>query len=78
MKNKWDLFWKDWGDVLNIQSRFYRKHWFGTLIYCALWALYYLMAFTNLFDDFYCWIWEATSDLKEKVTSVFKKGKHEK
>lgn len=78
MKNKWNLFWKDYGAELKRDFRFCRKHWFATLMYCAFMVLYYLAAFTELFDDFYCWIWDVASDLKEKATSVFKKGKHEK
>ena len=47
-------------------------------MYCAVMALYVIGCYTGVFADFYLWAVDKASDLKEKVTSVFKKGKHEK
>lgn len=78
MKNKWNLFWKDYGAELKSNIRFLRKHWLGTLVYCAIMALYMIGCYTGVFANFYLLIVDKVSDLKEKATSVFKKGKHEK
>ena len=78
MKNKWKLFWKDYVAVCESSIGFCRKHWFGTLMYCAFMALYYLASFTKLFDEFYFWVFDVASDLKDGLVSIFKKGKHEK
>lgn len=78
MKNKWNLFWKDYGAEMKSNIRFVRKHWVGTLTYCAIMTLYVIVCCTDVFADFYLWAVDKASDLKEKVTSVFKKGKHEK
>ena len=78
MKNKWNLFWKDYGAEAKSNIRFIRKHWIGTLMYCAIMALYMIGCCTGVFADFYLLVVDKVSDLKEKVTSVFKKGKHEK
>lgn len=78
MKNKWNLFWKDYGAELKSNIGFVRKHWVGTLTYCAIMTLYAIVCCTGVFADFYLWAVNKASDLKEKVTSVFRKGKHEK
>ena len=78
MKNKWNLFWKDYGAEAKSGIRFVRKHWIGTLMYCAIVALYIIGCYTDVFADFYLWAVDKASVLKEKVTSFFKKGKHEK
>ena len=78
MKNKWNLFWKDYGDLATDSIRFYRKHWFGCLLYLAVMVLYIVGCLNDWFDDLYCWIDDKISFLKNKVKSVFRKGKHEK
>lgn len=78
MKNKWKLFWKDYGDLATDSIRFCRKHWFGCLLYLAILALYVIGSLNDLFEDLYCWIDDKISFLKNKVKSVFGKGKHEK
>lgn len=78
MKNKWKLFWKDYGDLATDSIRFSRKHWFGCLLYLAILALYVIGSLNDWFEDLYCWIDDKISFLKNKVKSVFGKGKHEK
>lgn len=78
MKNKWNLFWKDYGDLTTDSIRFCRKHWFGCLLYLAILALYVIGSLNDWFEDLYCWIDDKISFLKNKVKSVFGKGKHEK
>ena len=78
MKNKWNLFWKDYGDLVTDSIRFCRKHWFGCLMCLAISALYIIGCVAGWFEDLYCWIDDKISFLKNKVKSVFEKGKHEK
>ena len=78
MKNKCNLFWKDYGDLATDSIRFCRKHWFGCLLYLAVMVLYIAGCLNDWFYDLYCWIDDKISFLKNKVKSVFRKGKHEK
>ena len=78
MKNKWNLFWKDYGDLAADSLRFYRKHWFGCLLYLAVMVLYIVGCLNDWFEDLYCWIDDKIAFLKNEVKSVFRKGKHEK
>jgi len=78
MKNKWNLFWKDYVDLVTDSIRFCRKHWFGCLLCLAISALYIIGCVAGWFEDLYCWIDDKISFLKNKVKSVFGKGKHEK
>lgn len=78
MENKWNLFWKDYGDLATDSIRFCRKHWFGCLLCLAISALYIIGCVAGWFKDLYCWIDDKISFLKNKVKSVFGKGKHEK
>lgn len=78
MENKWNLFWKDYGDLATDSIRFCRKHWFGCLLCLAISALYIIGCVAGWFEDLYCWIDDKISFLKNKVKSVFGKGKHEK
>ena len=78
MKNEWNLFWKDYGDLATDVIRFCRKHWFGCLVYVAAMALYIIGCLTGWFEDLYCLVDDEISFLKNKVKSVFGKGKHEK
>lgn len=78
MKNKWNLFWKDYVDLATDSIRFCRKHWFGCLLCLAISALYIIGCAAGWFEDLYCWIDDKISFLKNKVKSVFGKGKHEK
>lgn len=78
MENKWNLFWKDYGDLATDSIRFCRKHWFGCLLCLAISALYIIGCVAGWFEALYCWIDDKISFLKNKVKSVFGKGKHEK
>lgn len=78
MENKWNLFWKDYGDLATDSIRFCRKHWFGCLLCLAISALYIIGCVAGWFEDLYCWIDDKISFFKNKVKSVFGKGKHEK
>lgn len=49
MKNKWNLFWKDYSIQAKSSMRFFRNHWFGmsaicimTAMSCAIWAITYI------------------------------------
>lgn len=69
MKNKWNLFWKDYSDLYCESCRFYKKHWLGTLIYMFVCAMVFIISMTDVVDRIVCWF----DSLIQKVKSKFKK-----
>ena len=41
MKNKWNLFWKDWSIQAKSSMQFCRNHWFGMSVICVMTAVSY-------------------------------------
>lgn len=78
MKNRWNLFWKDYANLATDSIRFCRKHWLGTLVYLAIMALYITGCLTGWLENLYYSIAVKILRLKAKVKSIFVKGKHEK
>lgn len=78
MKNRWNLFWSDYAKLFVDSTRFCKKHWFGLLVYMVLFALYIMVICSEWFEELICRIAGAFESLKTRLTSVFKKGKHEK
>lgn len=78
MKNSWNSFWKDYRTLSGDSLRFYRKHWFGCLLYMIFMIVYMVACVTDVFDGVYDWIYDVAQGLKDAVRSIFTKGEHEK
>ena len=78
MKNKWNLFWSDYTNLIADSVKFTKKHWFGTILYAIFVCVWISCYVTISLDNFYGKLIAVIDRFKEKCSAVFMKGKHEK